>query len=119
VIFRLRFCIRAIKKKSDDLFEHFFANVHRTVNSITRLDPIHFASRDIPLNRFTAVAKLDFQKIAAQDNRHPMKGVAMPGRGLTRREPLPADEIVATMMQDLLVQTGVPVRLFAQGALDS
>jgi hypothetical protein len=100
---RLRFRFRVIKKKSHNLLEYFFADVHRAVNAIAGLRPIHFANRDFPRLSITAIAEFDIQQIPAQDHGHPMKGIAMPRRRFPRRQPLSPDQVISAMMQHLLV----------------
>ncbi len=78
VVLGLRHSVRAIQEKGYNLLEYFFPDVHRAVDAIARLDPIHFADGDLPRHGFPAVAKLDLQSIAAQNNGHAMKRIAMP-----------------------------------------
>ena len=101
--FRLRLGVRVIKKKSYNLLEYLFADVHRAVDAIAGLRPIHFANCDFPRLSFTAIAELDIQPISAQDYGHPMKGIAMPRCRLPRRQPLSPDQVISAMMQHFLV----------------
>src|SRR5262249_7165094 len=52
---------------------------------------------------FSFVAELDVQPVSAQDHGHAMKGIAMPGRRLARRQPLSPHQVIAAMMQHLLI----------------
>jgi hypothetical protein len=77
--------VRAIKKKSDNLLEELRADVDSAVNAIAGLRPIHFANRDLPWQSLSAIAELDVEKIPAEDHRHSVKGIAVPGSGLPWR----------------------------------
>jgi hypothetical protein len=103
VVFRLRLPVRAIKEERYNFLKHFLSDVHRAVDAIGWLDPIHFAHSDLPRHGFSSVTKLDVEQVAAQDNSHAMKGIAMPECRLARRQPLPPHQVVAAMMQDLLI----------------
>lgn len=102
VVLGLRDGVGTIEEKSDDLFEGLLADVHGAVDAIGRLDPIHFADRNVPGLRFPAIAELDAEQVAAEDHGYAMKRVAMPRRGFAGRQPLPANENVSTMVQGLL-----------------
>src|SRR5208283_4779524 len=97
--FLLRFCVRTIKEEGHDLLEYFLPDVHGAVNAIGRLDPIHFTDSDLPWHSFSAIAELDVEQVAAQDDGHTMKRVAMPGCRLARRQPLPPNQVISAMMQ--------------------
>src|SRR5881628_3047493 len=107
VILRLWLRVMAVKEKSHDLFEDFSADVDCAVGAIRRLHPIDFADSDLPLLRFFPVTELDIQQVAAHDYRHTMKRIAMPRRGLSRGQPLSADQVVSAMMQHLLSSEAV------------
>jgi hypothetical protein len=47
IVLRLWHRVRTIKEKSYNLLEYFFSNVHRAVDPIARLRPIHFAHSDL------------------------------------------------------------------------
>jgi hypothetical protein len=47
IVLRLWHRIRTIKEKSYNLLEYFFSSVHRAVDPIARLRPIHFAHSDL------------------------------------------------------------------------
>src|SRR5216684_4121334 len=87
VVLRLRDRLRLIKEKRGDLLKRFLADVHRAVDAIAWLQPIHFANRHLPRLSFSAIAELDVEYIPAQDHGHAMKGIAMPGCRLPRRQP--------------------------------
>jgi hypothetical protein len=55
----LRDGVRAIQEEGYDLLEGFLADVHGAVDTITGLDPIHFASSDLPCQSFSTIAELD------------------------------------------------------------
>jgi hypothetical protein len=103
IVFRLRVCVRVIQEKRSDFLKRFLADVHRAVDAIARLNPIHFSNRHLPLESFSAIAELDGEQVAAQDDGHTMKGIAMPGRRLARRQALPPDQVIPAMMQHLLI----------------
>jgi hypothetical protein len=103
IVFRLWLCIWPIKKERYNFLEYFFPNIHRTMYAVARLHPIHFANRDLPRDSFATVAELDVHHIPAQDYRDAMKGIVMPGRGLSWLEPEPANQIISAMMQYLLL----------------
>jgi hypothetical protein len=110
IIFWLRLGIGTIEEKSYNLLKHFPAHIYGAVDAISRLDPIHFTHGDVPRHCLAAVAELDVEQVAAQDDGHAMKGIAMPRRRLSRREPLPPNQIVSAMMQDLLICRSFHVR---------
>jgi hypothetical protein len=61
VVLRLRHRVRTVEEKSYNLLEHLFPDVHRAVNAIARLHPIHFAHGNLPWQSFPAIAELDFE----------------------------------------------------------
>jgi hypothetical protein len=103
VVFGLGNGVGAVKKEGHDLFEHGLADVDRAVDAIGGLGPVHFAHGHFPGESLSAIAKLNVEKVAAQDNGYTMVGVVMPGRRLSGRQPLPAHEIISVVMQDLSV----------------
>jgi hypothetical protein len=107
LILGLRLRVRAVKEKSHDLFEDFSANVDCAVDAIGRFHPIDFADSDVPLLRFFPVTELDIQQVAAHDDCHTMKRIAMPRGGLSRAQPLAADQVISAMMQHLLSSEAV------------
>jgi hypothetical protein len=106
LIFRLWIGVVAIEKKCDDLFEDFFADVHGAMHSIARLDPIDLADFELPRHRCGAIAKFDMQQVSAQHYCYAMKGVVVPRRGFSGREPLAAHKTVSAMMENLLIWSG-------------
>ncbi len=104
MFFGLRFRIRAIKKEGYNFLEHFFPDIHRAVHAIARFHPIYFANRDLPWDRFAAVAEFDVDQIPAEDDRDAMERIVMPGRGFSRLEPQPAHQVIPATMQHLLLR---------------
>ena len=102
-VFRLRYGVGVIQKKDYDFFEIFFADVNCAVNAIAGLGPIDFTHGNLPGQSLAAIAKFDFEEIAAQDHGHAVKGVAVPGCGFARRQALPPDQAVSAMVQHLLI----------------
>src|SRR5271165_3858638 len=100
VVFRLRFPVRAIKEERYNFLKHFLSDVHRAVDAIGWLYPVHLADGDLPRHGFSAIAEFDMEQVAAQDHCDAMKGIAMPGCRLARRQPLPPDKVISAMMQD-------------------
>jgi len=99
----LRDRLRVIEEKRGDLLKCLLADVHRAVDAIAWLQPIHFAHRHLPCLSFSAIAELDVEYIPAQDYRHPMKGIAMPRCRLPRRQPESPDQVISVMVQQLLM----------------
>jgi len=102
MVFRLGHCVRAIKEKGHDLLEEFLADIHGAMDPVARLTPIHLAHTDFKRLSFSAVAELDVEQIPAQDDSDPVKRVAVPSSGLSRRQTLPPDKVISPMVQDLL-----------------
>jgi hypothetical protein len=104
-----------IEEKRHDLLESLFSNVHRPVNAIARLGPIHFSRGDVPGESRAAVAEFDLQQISAQDHGHTMEWIAVPRAGFSRQQTLSADEVISPVMQHFL--TGSPIAHAAQGSV--
>jgi len=99
----LRLGVRTIKKERYDLFEYFLADIDRAVDAIARFHPIYFANRNLPRQSFSAITELDIEQIPAQNHSHAVKRIMVPRCGLARRQPLPPNQIISAMMQDLLI----------------
>jgi hypothetical protein len=80
IVLWLRFRVRTIEKEGDNFLKYLFANVYRPMYTIGRFDPIYFACGDAPGNRLCAIAELDIQPIAAENNTDTVKGIVMPRR---------------------------------------
>ena len=106
LILGLRIRVVTIEKECNDLFKNFFADVDCAMHPVAGLNPIDFADYHFPRHRLSAIAKLDMQQITAQNHGHSMIGVVMPGRGFSRREPLPPHKVISAMMQHVLVSDG-------------
>jgi hypothetical protein len=57
----LRDSVGAVEKEGDDFLEGHVADVDGAMNTIGRLDPVHFADRNVPGERITAIAELDLE----------------------------------------------------------
>ena len=95
---RLWHRVRTIQKEGYDLLKHLLPHIHRTVDTVAWLRPIHLAYRDLAGLGFSAIAELDVEEIPAQDHRHPMIRITMPRRRLPRIEALPPDQVVSSMV---------------------
>lgn len=67
-----------VKEERYHLFKHLLPNIHGAMHPIARFDPVDFACSDVPLYRLRAVPELDLQQISTQDDRDPMKWIAVP-----------------------------------------
>lgn len=99
----LRDRLGVIKEESYNLLEYFFPNIYGAVDAIAGFRPIYFADSNLPRLSFSGVAELYVEEITAQDYGDPMKGIAMPGCSLPRRQPLSPDQVISPMMQHLLI----------------
>lgn len=102
-VFGLGDGVGAIEEEGDDLLERKLADVDGAMDAVARLDPIHFADRDVPRDCFTAVAEFNVEQIAAEDDRDAMVGIVVPGCRFAGREALAADEEISAMVKDLLI----------------
>jgi hypothetical protein len=102
-VLRLRLRAGMVQKESHDFLKDLLPNVYGAMYSISWFYPVDLADSNIPWYGLTAVAKLDVQKIAAQDHGHPMKWIVVPGRRFAGSELLASHEVVSTMVQHLLV----------------
>lgn len=95
--------VGTIEEKSYDFFEWFLANVYGAVDAIGRLGPIHFPDADLPGLRFCSISEFDAEQIPAENHGHAVIRIAVPGRGFARSEPLPPDENIFAVMENLLI----------------
>jgi hypothetical protein len=92
-----------VEEKSYDLLEHLLPYIDCAMHAIAWLRPIHFTHGYLPGQSFSSIAELNLQQIATQDDRHAVKGIAVPGRCLPGRQPLPTHQIVSAMVQHLQI----------------
>jgi hypothetical protein len=97
-LLRLWHRVRTIQKEGYDLLEHLLPHIHRTVDSVAWLRPIHLAYRDLARPGFSAIAELDVEQISAQHHRHPMIRIAMPRGRLAWIETLSPDQVISSMV---------------------
>src|SRR5205085_8819476 len=102
VVFGLWFRIGTIQKEGYDLLEGLGANIHGAVDAIARLHPAHFPGSDFPGQSVSAIAELNADQVPAQHHGHPMIGITVPPRRLSRVQPLPPNQAIPAMMQYLL-----------------
>src|SRR5690349_8022646 len=100
---RLGHGVATVEEKGYDLLENVFPHIDGAMHAVGLLRPIYFAHGDLPGQSFSAIAELDFQQIATEDDGHAVKGVAVPGRGLTWCQTLSPHQIVSAMVQHLLI----------------
>jgi hypothetical protein len=79
---RLSDCVGAVKEEDRDLLVRLLADIDSAVNPFGRLIPIRLPRRDLESMALATIAVLDCEGIAAQDNRYPMKWIAVPGHRL-------------------------------------
>jgi hypothetical protein len=77
-LFRLWHRVRAIQKEGYDFLEHLLSHIHRTVNPVAGLGPIHLARPDFAGLGRSAIAELDVEQTPAQDHGDAMIRIAMP-----------------------------------------
>ena len=74
-------------------------NVHRAMNAVTWLVPIYLPGCNFDSVARVAIAEFDGQSIAFEHDRHAMKRVSVPPRGLARREYQPPYQCRSTVMK--------------------
>ncbi len=98
----LRDCVGTVEKEDGDLFVRLIADVDPAVRALGGLIPIHLPGCDVEALARRAIAVFDRQGSAMQHHADPVKGIAVPGHGFTRRERHPPDERCPTVEEHFL-----------------
>ena len=83
---RLGDIIRPREEKYGDLLVWSAANIDGAMRPVTRFVPINLPGADFDLHIQCAVTELNGQSLAAEYDGHAMERIAMPSRGLPRRQ---------------------------------
>ena len=84
---RLRHRVRAVEQEDSDLLVGLLPDIHRPMNTRTRLFPINLSRCDLDAVVLASIAVLNREEIASQDHCYPLKWVAMPRHSLAGSEP--------------------------------
>lgn len=96
----LRIRAGAGQEEDYDLLVGLRPGVDAAMDARLRPIPVDHPGRDRYALLVTIVPELDAEQIAADDHRHPMADVRVPGHRLARLEDEPADEEIVTSSDD-------------------
>jgi hypothetical protein len=88
----LRHGVWPVEQEDGDLLVRLLAHVHGAVKALRRLLPSHLSRRDLDAMALAAIAILDQEDVATQDNGDALKRVAMPRHRLARSQAQPAHQ---------------------------